>query len=140
MKVLVLGGTGFIGRHIAIALIAQAHEVIIGTRHPGRTDKQLPEPLRGCAKRPARFERLSTQTAWEALIRDVDVVVNCVGILRERSGESYEQVHHRAPAALAGACARLSSKRLIHVSALGLCDDAKSGFLISKLRGEGAIK
>jgi hypothetical protein len=31
--------------------------------------------------------------------------VNCVGILRERGHETYERVHHLAPAALAAACA-----------------------------------
>jgi NADH dehydrogenase len=69
----------------------------------------------------------------------MDAVVNCVGILRERWGESYEQIHHLAPAALARACAA-GGQRLVHVSALGLSSTARSGFLRSKLRGESAIR
>ena len=65
-------------------------------------------------------------------------MVNAVGILRERGAETYDRVHHRAPAALAAACA-FGGRRLIHVSALGLRDGASSGFLRSKLAGERAI-
>src|SRR6266571_3304564 len=52
--------------------------------------------------------------------------------------ETYERVHHHAPAALAAACAR-GAIRLVHVSALGLHAGALSGFLTSKLAGERAI-
>jgi uncharacterized protein YbjT (DUF2867 family) len=76
--------------------------------------------------------------AWAPLLKGVDVVVNCVGILRQRPHESYDCVHHRAPAALALACAG-AAIRLIHTSALGLHESAKSRFLSSKLLGEHAI-
>jgi NADH dehydrogenase len=54
-------------------------------------------------------------------------VVNAVGILRERGSETYDRVHHLAPAALAAACAP-AALRLIQVSALGLHPGARSGF------------
>lgn len=66
------------------------------------------------------------------------MVVNCVGILRQRPGESYDDIHHRAPGALARACA-VFNIRLIHTSALGLHKGTKSRFLSSKLLGERAI-
>jgi hypothetical protein len=71
-------------------------------------------------------------------IEPFDVIVNCAGILRERWGESFEDVYHRAPVALAGACLALG-KRFIHVTALGLDADASSGFITGKLRGEQGI-
>src|SRR5258706_514369 len=46
MKVLVLGGTGFVGRHAAAALRARGHAVVIGTRHPRRALAKLPAALR----------------------------------------------------------------------------------------------
>ena len=42
MKVLVLGGTGFIGSHAARALRARGHTVVIGTRYPRRALFRLP--------------------------------------------------------------------------------------------------
>ena len=138
LRVLVLGGAGFIGRHASAALVARGHEVVVGTRRPARAAKRLPPRLHGCERREVRFERLCTPEAWEPLLRGVDTVVNAVGILRERGAGTYSRVHHLAPAALAAACARRAI-RLVHVSALGLHASARSGFLSSKLAGERAI-
>jgi uncharacterized protein YbjT (DUF2867 family) len=134
IRVLVLGGTGFIGRHAVAALHERGMQVVIGTRHPLQHASAYP-----LARLVAvRFEELLLPGAWTGLLTDIDVVVNCVGILRQRLGESYDDVHHRAPAALAAACANAGT-RLIHTSALGLHEDAKSRFLSSKLLGEKAI-
>ncbi len=138
MSVLVLGGAGFIGRHVAAALAKRGHSVVIGSRHPSRAPRRLPAGLHGCERREVHLERLGSPEAWKPLLRGVNTVVNAVGILRERGAETYERVHHLAPAALAAACAR-GAIRLVHVSALGLHAGARSGFLISKLAGERAI-
>ena len=138
MSVLVLGGAGFIGRHVAAALAKRGHSVVIGSRYPSRAPRRLPAGLHGCERREVHLERLGSPEAWKPLLRGVDTVVNAVGILRERGAETYERVHHLAPAALAAACAR-GAIRLVHVSALGLHAGARSGFLISKLAGERAI-
>lgn len=129
MRVLVLGGAGFIGRHVCAALLARGHAILVGTRRP--------RPGHPC-DREAHFERLTGIPAWAALLREVDVAVNAVGIMRERPGESYDALHRRAPGALARACAERGI-RLIHVSALGLSETARSGFLRSKLAGERAV-
>jgi len=133
-RVLILGGTGFIGRHAAAALHRSGVHVTIGSRRPARHEQRYPY----AAFRPVRFEHLLQPDAWASLLIDVDVVVNCVGILRQRLTESYDDVHHRAPAALAVACAQ-ANIRFIHTSALSLHDGAKSEFLSSKLLGERAI-
>jgi uncharacterized protein YbjT (DUF2867 family) len=138
LRVLVLGGAGFIGRHIAAALDARGHAVVIGSRRPGRTVRRLPPALRAAEKREAHLERLLHAEDWDGLLSNVAAVVNAVGILRERGRETYDRVHHLAPAALAAACGR-RGVRLIHISALGLRAEAASRFLRSKLAGERAI-
>ena len=135
LSVLVLGGTGFIGRHAVQALSTAGAQVSIGSRNPPR--HVLAYPF--AQLREVRFERLLTADSWVDLLSDVDVVINCVGILRQRPGESYNDVHHLAPAALSLACAK-ANVRLIHTSALGLHQNAKSRFLSSKLLGERAIE
>lgn len=134
LNVMVLGGTGFIGRHAAAALHAAGLNVTIGSRSPERH--------RGrhafAAFKTVRFENLVRPDDWLPLLAGTDVVVNCVGILRQRPNESYDDIHHRAPAALATACSD-ANLRLIHTSALGLHQGAKSRFLSSKLLGERAI-
>ena len=122
-NVLVLGGTGFIGRHAAAALHAAGLNVTIGSRHPERHQNRY-----ACAAfRQARFESLLKPCDWVPLVDGIDVVVNCVGILRQRPLESHDDVHHRAPSALAASCSG-ANIRLIHTSALGLHKGAKSRF------------
>ncbi|MDJ0910094.1 MAG: NAD(P)H-binding protein [Woeseiaceae bacterium] len=140
-KVLVLGGAGFIGRHAVAALLDASASVVIGTRSPGPLEnREPPHPAAAkTAQREIRFESLTSPADWLPLIDDVDAVLNCVGILRQRGNETYDLVHHRAPAALAAAC-RKQQKRFVHVSALGLDKPARSRFLTSKLAGEKAIR
>jgi NADH dehydrogenase len=79
---------------------------------------------------------------WFPVLKGIDIVVNSVGILRERNlqlnPETYDKVHHLAPAALAKACAQLDV-RLIHISVIGLTNLAKSRFIRSKFAGEQGI-
>ena len=136
-NVLVLGGSGFIGRHVVAALRAVGCQVAIGSRHPQRRRRQL--PAGGAEYRQIRFERMLDADSWRDALADCDVVINCVGILRERGRETYQRVHHLAPTALAAACAA-RGLRLIHVSALGLDARVRSGFLRSKRDGEAALR
>jgi len=138
-RVLVLGGTGFIGRHAVAALLQSGCQVVIGSRHPQTIDRRVPALADHCAHRQTRLERLTDAQDWTALLADIDVVLNCVGILRQRGRETYQRVHHLATSALAEAC-RLGALRLIHVSALGLHANARSRFLRSKLDGENALR
>jgi NADH dehydrogenase len=139
MRVLVLGGAGFLGRHVVAALAARGHDVAIGSRDRRRVARIATLLNMHAQFRQVRFERLTAAGCWDPALDGIDVVVNCVGILRERGAATYERIHHLAPAALARDCARLHV-RLIHVSALGLHNAARSGFIGSKLRGEQAIK
>ena len=136
-RVLVLGGTGFIGRHVAAALRERGCRVVIGTRHPARHDDNAVHAR--IEHRAVRMERLLHKSDWTTVLDGCDVVVNCVGILRPRPGESWDRVHHLGPAALAQACVA-RGLRLVHVSALGLDAPVRSGFLHSKREGEHAVR
>ena len=131
--VLVIGGHGFIGRHIVEFLRTTGAKVIIGTRTP-RSGQ-----IGSAEQRKIQLHKIRYIEEWDALLSNVDVVVNTVGILRPRSGESYEQVHHHAVASLAQACA-VKKIRLVHLSALGFNPALNSQFLPSKQRGEQAIR
>lgn len=138
MKVLVLGGTGFVGRHAAAALRSRGHAVVLGTRDPKRAVAKLPPALRDAELREIHLESLTTRYVWRPVLRDVSAVVNAAGILRETGGATYDRVHHMAPAALALACERMGV-RLLHLSPLGLRRESRNRFLRSKLMGERVI-
>jgi len=129
MNILVLGGNGFIGSSIVKALRKNDIQVLIGSRKNTQTDTNI---------RIIKLHKMLVMSDWLAQLQDIDVVVNAVGILRERRNESYNAVHNIAPTALASACAQLNI-RLIQISALGLSINAKSNFIRSKYKGEQAI-
>lgn len=128
--VLVLGGYGFIGRHIVRQLKTRGTSVLIGTRAKNR-------PL-SVGDRQVVMHKMLRESQWREMLAGVDVVVNSVGILRARRGESLEQVHHQAVSALVRACEEMNV-RLVHISALGLDNPLKSDFARSKRDGEQAI-
>ena len=129
--VLVLGGKGFIGRHIVKQLETFGSTVVIGTRGTGALSEA------GSIK--LRLHKTITRQQWLPHLKNIDVVVNAVGIMRQRSGETFEKVHHLAIGGLAKACAQ-NNIRLVHISALGIENPVKSRFSSSKLRGERAIQ
>ncbi len=128
-RVLVLGGYGFIGRHIVEALEVLGAKVLIGTRKRPISPHERQVSLHRLIQYPARHAEL---------LNNVDVVINAVGILRQRWRENYDDVHHRAISELAHACAK-KRVRIIHVSAIGLNNQVRSRFLKSKLDGEHAL-
>jgi uncharacterized protein YbjT (DUF2867 family) len=131
-RILVLGGRGFIGRHISEKLKAKygRHQVFIGTR--GINHSANPQ------QRVLPLHQMTSSIDWLEALSDIDIVVNTVGILRERSNESYECVHHLAVQALVTAC-EIQHKTLIHISALGLENPIEAPFSVSKKRGEQAL-
>jgi uncharacterized protein YbjT (DUF2867 family) len=133
-RVLLLGARGFIGSYVQRQCIRDGMQVIACCRE---LTSNLPATSH-LQWRALRLQTMLQAVDWLPHLHGIDVVINCVGILRQRLGESYEDVHHRMPASLAQACAQLGV-RLIHTSALGLHANAKSRFLSSKLRGEEAI-
>lgn len=137
--VLVLGGSGFVGRHAVSALLRQGQCVVIGSRHPQAIERKLPADAIDCPRRQVRLEALTAPEAWHPLLDEIDAVLNCVGILRQCGRETYDRIHHRAPAALAHAC-RDRGIAITQVSALGLTMPARSRFLISKREGERALR
>ena len=129
--VLVLGGRGFIGRHVVSQLESLGAMILIGTR--GKQGFHEPSIVKIQLHATTKIEQ------WLPHLEGVDVVVNAVGIMRQRFNETFDKVHHLAVASLAKACEQ-KNIRLVHISALGIEHPVKSRFSSSKLRGENAIK
>jgi nucleoside-diphosphate-sugar epimerase/membrane protease YdiL (CAAX protease family) len=127
--VVIAGGTGFIGSHTAARLRAAGHRVIVLGRRRGAALADGVE-LRRCDL---------AQPIEASLLASADVLINCVGIKRERVGElGWERAHVELPGELAEAAAAAGVARMIHLSVAG-CEaaTAEAGpYLHSKARGE----
>ncbi|MEX8194724.1 NAD-dependent epimerase/dehydratase family protein [Comamonas guangdongensis] len=109
MRVLICGGTGFLGRHIVNALVQQGHDPVVRSRH---SDPALD------------FADLTQADDWLAHLQSVEAVVNAVGALRDTPRQSLQTLHTDAPIALFDACAQAGVQRVVQVSALGVADSA----------------
>jgi len=128
VRILVTGANGFIGQNIVRALRAHGHSVVAGVRrnagHLGADNEIV----------ACDFSFDLQPADWHARLRGIDAAVNCAGILRERSGESFERTHCLAPIALGRAAFDVGLSRLVQISALG--DPADGEFIASKHRGD----
>lgn len=133
-KVLVLGGTGFVGRHVCEKLQRAGWSVTVPTRR---------------AINAANVQHLPRLTVIEANVHDPaalarllpghDAVVNLVAILHG-SEAAFERTHVELPRKIAAACQASGVRRLVHVSALGVSEDGPAKYQRSKARGEALLR
>lgn len=128
MVILLTGASGFLGRRLAQALARDGHAVICALRDP-RQAAALGLPGRAIA---ADFARDHSPADWRPRLAGVDVVVNAVGILRERGRQRFGALHVAAPRALFAACLEAGVRRVVQISALGADAAAQSRYHRSK--------
>lgn len=140
-RILIVGGSGFLGQALATRLSDQNRRVLVPTRRIERSRHLLLLPTV-----EVRQADPHDDAQLDTLLAGVDAVVNLVGILHGRWGSPYgpefARAHVELPARLAQACVRNGVRRLVHVSALGVSDDGPgpSMYLRSKADGERAIR
>lgn len=132
-RVLVLGGTGFVGRQVCEQLARLGWQITVPTRR---------------AAHAASVQSLPGLTVIEASVHNEsdlarlmpghDAVVNLVAVLHG-SEDRFEQVHVDLPAKIAHAMKKAGVQRLVHVSALGADPQGPSMYQRSKARGETVL-
>jgi len=134
-NVCVIGGSGFLGRHVVHRLAADQIFVRVPTRRRERAKQLILLPTVDVVTADVHDPRV-----LERLVGSVDAVINLVGILHAARGETFERNHVELPRRIVAACRATGVKRLIHVSALKAALDAPSAYLRSKAEGEGQIR
>lgn len=133
MVVLLTGASGFIGRHLAQALVDARHQVVCAVRDPARTGDPRFRYVQ------ADFTRDVNPDVWLPRLDGVDVVINAVGIIRERGEQRFDLIHERAPCALFAACAQSEVRLVLQISALGADAQAQSRYHLSKKRADDML-
>lgn len=137
--VLLIGGSGFVGSHVASLLAERNVRIVVPTRRRDRAKHLILLPMTDVVDADVH-----DPVVLARLMQGVDAVVNCVGVLHSRSGSpwgaDFERAHVALPKAIAAAAKAAGVSHLIHVSALGAADNAPSEYLRSKAAGEAAVR
>ena len=132
-NVLVLGGSGFVGRHVCEVLNrAGVYVTVVTRRLPARSVQMLPFVT-------VIQANVHDSTVLAELVRGHDAVVNLIAILHGDRA-AFDKVHVQLPRQLAHACVQAGVKRLVHVSALGADQHGPSLYQRSKAQGEAALQ
>ena len=138
-RVVIVGGSGFIGSAIANRLCEAGVTVLIPTRRRSRAGHVLllpnAEVVEADVHDPAALARL---------FEDADAVINTVGVLHSRPGTpfgpDFARAHVELPQKIVTACRAAGVARLVHISALGADANGPSEYQRSKAAGEHAIE
>ena len=129
-NVLVVGGSGFIGRHLVAALAARGVRVTVPSRRRERAKHLILLPTVDVVEAD-----VLARGVLEHLMAGQQAVVNLAGILHG----DFRRLHVELPQAIVNGCRAQGVKRLLHMSALGATRDAPSEYLRSKALGEEAV-
>src|SRR5476649_1743142 len=114
----VVGGTGFLGRHVCAALREHGRGVRLLSRRRGCDALTIDaEALRGC-----------------------DAVVNLAGIKREQGGQTFRAVHVDLVARLIDAMKGAGIRRLVHISVVVARPDPALPYHDTKHKGEELVR
>src|ERR1700730_18141737 len=136
-----LGGPGFIGRYVVKHLADRGEVVAVGSRH-ATAAKFL--KLKGDVGQVGLVNiAIDDETTLSAFLAGKDALINCVGILSEHGTQSFDLVHHAAPARLARlprGARGAGVARLVPISAIGANTRSGSAYARSKAAGEQAVR
>jgi uncharacterized protein YbjT (DUF2867 family) len=144
-SVLVVGGSGFLGRHLVASLAAAGIRVTVPSRRRERAKHLILLPTVDVVQAD-----IMAPDVLQRLCRDKQAVYNLVGILHSRRGRREERgandygpdfarAHVELPQKIVAACRATGVPRFIHVSALGASPDGPSEYQRSKGIGEKAV-
>ena len=136
-KIIVLGGTGFVGAHICEKLVRDGWAVTVPTRRWIKANDIMHLPGLTVLELDANDEAALTQA-----VAGHDALVNLVAILHGTQ-KAFERTHVELPRKIARACLAGGVSQVVHISALGAdaqqIDTLPSMYLRSKSEGEAVL-
>jgi len=133
-RILVLGGSGFVGRHIVARLVAAGWNVVVPTRYRERAKHLILLPTVDVVEAD-----IHDPLALEQLAAGADAAINLVGILNETRRGDFDRTHVELPRKVIAACRTARVPRLLHMSALNAGGKAPSRYLRSKGEAEALV-
>jgi uncharacterized protein YbjT (DUF2867 family) len=140
LRVVVTGGSGFIGRRVVGVLADAGHEVTVVSRH-GEASRAASGKDVGVDRR-ARYARgdVSSGDGLVEAMRGHDAVIHLVGIIAEKGRQTFAAVHVGGTSKVIEAAQQAGVRRYLHMSALGADPASRSGYARSKGEAEAVVR
>ena len=138
-KILLLGGSGFVGNQVASQLAVGGFNVLVPTRRRNTT-----LPLGMVPNIKVVCANIHDVKVLGDLMQGVSAVINLAGILHDRDsrypfGKNFSAVHVGLPEKIIAAMKLAGTRRLVHMSAMCAALNAPSEYLRSKAAGEQIV-
>lgn len=131
MNILILGGSGFVGRAICSKLVMAGHSITVPTRKRDNARALFPLPSVTVVEAD-----VYDTVALAQLARGKDAVINLVGILNG----NFERAHVTLTANAIAACKSAGVSRYVQMSALGAAEDGPSAYQKSKAKADALVR
>jgi uncharacterized protein YbjT (DUF2867 family) len=137
-RVTIFGGSGFLGRRIALHLAADGAEVRIAVRHPERATflTRTGSPGQITAVRADVWDEATVPPALAGAV----AVVNTVGHYVERGDANFEAIHGQGASHVAAAAHAAGVERLVHISGIGADPASDSPYVRARAMGERLVR
>lgn len=135
-NIVILGGTGFVGRALVRRLQQDGHRITLLSRNlNAHALRLLPPDVKQINVDVYQLEKLQT------FVQGADVVINLVGILNERgdNGRGFTRAHVELTKTLIQACKNVGVSRMLQMSSLN-AGRGESYYLKSRGEAEQAVK
>jgi uncharacterized protein YbjT (DUF2867 family) len=136
MRVLVTGGSGFVGNWVLTELLARGHSVRALVR-PGSEGK-----VKAAAQVELARGSILDEAAVGEAARGCEAVIHLVGIIREFPGRgvTFEAVHVKATEILVDAAREAGARRFLHMSALGARPQPADPYHVTNFQAEEYVR
>jgi NADH dehydrogenase len=135
MKVIVAGGTGYVGRHVCAELADRGHDVTALARNPD--DADLPAGVETAMGDVTAFDSI------ESHFEGMDAAINLVALsplFKPPRGLTHDLVHTQGTQNVVDACERHDVPHLVQMSALGADPNGLTSYIRSKGEAEQIVQ
>ena len=133
-KILILGGTGFLGNKLISALLNDNLQIYLLARN-SRTRKDLQKYKSNTNIKIFDWNGTDSKII-QKILKEVNCVINLCGILYENRNGDFDRLHSDLPSVLGELCSKNNIETLVHVSALGVSEFSDSKYSRSKAIGD----
>ena len=133
-RICIIGGSGFVGRHLAHQLVERGYDIRLLTR-----DRERAKHLLVLPSAEVITANVHDRAELARQFSGMDAVINLAGILHQSKKNSFDNTHVQLTQKVLDACRATAVQRVLHMSALAATPNAPSAYLRSKAEAEKRV-